>query len=118
MGHRAFNVPIEEAWSVLNESQKGLSGVEAHAKLSITHYKGKTEVCAVTNIPITGVPAAAKGVVVFKLMRSVADARHRGKVAIVGRNPQAIWFNDYEDRIICDEAGLFPRTDVAPEGFY
>ena len=118
VGHRAFNVPIEEAWRVLNDSQKGLSGVEAHAKLSITHYKGKTEVSAVTNVPIPGVPAAANGVVVFKLMRGVADAAHRGKVAIVGRNPQAIWFNDYEDRVICDEAGLFPKTGVTPEGFY
>ena len=41
--------------SILNESQKGLSGVETHARLSITHYKGKTEVAAVTNEPIPGV---------------------------------------------------------------
>ena len=118
VGHRAFNVPIEEAWHVLNESQKGLSGVEAHAKLSITHYKGKTEVCAVTKNSIPGVPAAADGVVIFKLMRSVADAPHRGKVAVVGRNPQAIWFDDYEDRVIIDEAGLFPKTKAASKGFY
>ena len=26
IGHKAFNVPIEEAWRILNESQKGLSG--------------------------------------------------------------------------------------------
>ena len=31
--------------------------------------------------------------------------RHRGKVCIVGRNPDAIWFNDYEDRVLFDEAG-------------
>lgn len=118
VGHRAFNIPIEEAWRVLNDSQKGLSGVEAHAKLSITHYKGKTEVSAVTGAPIPGVPAAKDGVVIFKLMRGVAAAEHRGKVAIVGRNPHAIWFNDYEDRVIFDEAGLFPKSDVTPEGFY
>ncbi len=118
VGHRAFNIPIEEAWRVLNESQKGLSGVEAHAKLSITHYKGKTEVSAVTHKPIPGVPAARNGVVVFKLMRGVAAAELRGKVAIVGRNPDAIWFNDYEDRVVVDEAGLFPDSGAAPEGFY
>ena len=56
VGHRAFNIPIEEAWQILNESQKGLSGIEAHAKLSITHYKGKTEVCAVTNEPMDCCP--------------------------------------------------------------
>jgi len=40
VAYRAFNVPIETAWETLNESQKGLSGVEAHARLSITHYRG------------------------------------------------------------------------------
>lgn len=107
VGHKAFNVPIEEAWQVLNESQKGLSGVEAHARLSITHYKGKTEVAAVTNDPMTGVPGGENGVVILKLLRSAADAPERAKVTIVGRNPEAIWFSGYDDRVIYDEAGLF-----------
>ena len=34
IAHKAFNVPIETAWHILNESQKGLSGVETHARLS------------------------------------------------------------------------------------
>ena len=114
VGHRAFNIPIEESWRILNESQKGLSGLESHAKLSITHYLGKTEVCAVSDQPLAGIPKTENGFVVFKLMRSVEDAKLRGKVSIVGRNPDAIWFNDYEDRIIHDEAGLFnsPSTQI------
>jgi len=80
IGHRAFNVPIEEAWRVLNESQKGLSGVETHARLSITHYKGKTEVAAVTTQPLPGVPGTENGFVVLKLLRNAADAPDRGKV--------------------------------------
>lgn len=107
IAHKAFNVPIEEAWRILNESQKGLSGVEAHARLSITHYKGKTEVCAVTEGPIPGLEGAEDGVVVFKLLRSAADAEDRGKVCIVRRNPEAIWFDGYDDCVIVDEAGLF-----------
>lgn len=112
VAYRAFNVPIETAWNILNESQKGLSGVETHARLSITHYKGKTEVAAVTNESIPGVPGTEKGVVIFKILRNAADARDRGKVCIVGRNPDAIWFDDYEDRVIFDEAGLFDYTRV------
>jgi L-lysine 2,3-aminomutase len=112
VAYRAFNVPIETAWNILNESQKGLSGVEAHARLSITHYKGKTEVAAVTNEPILGVPASEHGVVIFKILRNAADAPDRAKVCIVGRNPDAIWFDDYEDRVIYDEAGLFDYTRV------
>lgn len=107
VGHKAFNVPIEEAWHILNESQKGLSGVEAHARLSITHYKGKTEVVAVTNKPMYGVPGGENGVVILKLLRSAEDAPDRCKVTIVGRNPEAIWFSGYDDRVIYDEAELY-----------
>jgi lysine 2,3-aminomutase len=112
VGHKAFNIPIEDAWNILNESQKGLSGVEAHARLSITHYKGKTEVVAVTNDPMPGVAGSENGVVIMKLLRGAADAPLRGKVAIMGRNPEAIWFSGYDDRVIYDEAGLFtPAVD-------
>ena len=110
IGHKAFNVPIEEAWHVLNESQKGLSGVETHARLSITHYKGKTEVVAVTNDPLPGVLGAENGFVIMKLHRSAADAPEKGLVTILGRNPEAIWFSGYNDRVIYDEAGLFTNA--------
>jgi len=112
VAYQAFNVPIETAWNVLNESQKGLSGVETHARLSITHYKGKTEVAAVTNEPIPGVPGSENGVLIFKNLRNALDAPDRGKVCIVGRNPEAIWFDDYEDRVIYDEVGLYDYTRV------
>ncbi|MDH3592218.1 MAG: hypothetical protein OER88_10090, partial [Planctomycetota bacterium] len=107
VAYRAFNIPIEEAWKILNESQKGLSGVETHARLSITHYKGKTEVAAVTNEPIPGVPGSENGVLIFKNLRNALSAPDRGKVCIVGRNPEAIWFDDYEDRVLFDEVGLY-----------
>jgi lysine 2,3-aminomutase len=111
VGHKNFNVPIEEAWYCLNESQKGLSGVETHARLSITHYKGKTEVNAVTNYPIPGVPGTENGFVIFKLLRGAASAPDRGKVCIVGRNPEAIWFSGYADRVVYDELGLYHDPD-------
>lgn len=116
VAYKAFNVPIETAWTLLNESQRGLSGVENHARLSITHYKGKTEVAAVTSDPIPGVPGTENGVLIFKLLRNALDAPDRGKVCIVGRNPEAIWFDDYADRVIYDEAGLYDyaRVEKAP----
>ena len=45
---------------------------------------------------------------------STIHPKYRGKIAIVGRNPEAIWFNDYEDRIIFDEAGLFTSGTGKP----
>jgi len=115
IAYKAFNIPIEESWRILNESQKGLSGVENHAKLSITHYKGKTEVVAVTSEPIPGLAGSENGVVILKLLRNPADASERGKVCIVGRNPEAAWFDDYEDRVLFDEAGLFDYSRVVKE---
>ena len=115
VAYRAFNVPIETAWQILNESQRGLSGVETHARLSITHYKGKTEVAAVTNEPIPGLAGAENGVLIFKILRNALDAPDRGKVCIVGRNPEAIWFDDYEDRVLFDEAGLYEYSRVKKE---
>ena len=112
VAYKAFNVPIETAWRLLNESQRGLSGVETHARLSITHYKGKTEVAAVTSEPMPGVPGAENGVLIFKILRNAADAPDRGKVCIVGRNPDAIWFDEYEDRVLFDEAGLYDYARV------
>jgi L-lysine 2,3-aminomutase len=112
VAYQSFNIPIETAWNLLNESQKGLSGVETHARLSITHYKGKTEVAAVTNEPIPGLPGSENGVLIFKNLRNALDAPDRGKVCIVGRNPEAIWFDDYEDRVLFDEVGLYDYVRV------
>ncbi len=112
VAYKAFNVPIETAWHILNTSQKGLSGVETHARLSITHYKGKTEVAAVTNEPIPGLAGSENGVLIFKILRNAAGAPDRGKVCIVGRNPEAVWFDDYEDRVLFDEAGLYDYRRV------
>ena len=116
VAYKAFNIPMEKAWDILNRSQRGLSGIEAHARLSITHYKGKTEVSAVTDEPIPGLPGSENGVVIFKLLRSAGSAPDRGKVCIVGRNPDALWFDDYEDRVLFDEAGLFDYTRVKKSG--
>ncbi len=112
VAYRAFNIPIETAWHILNESQKGLSGVENHARLSITHYKGKTEVAAVAHQPIPGVPGTENGFLIFKNLRNALDAPDRGKVCIVGSNPEAIWFDDYEDRVVFDELGLYDYVRV------
>ncbi len=85
-------------------------------RVSITHYKGKTEVVAVTNEPIKGVPHSNGGVVIFKLLRGAKDAPDKGRVAIAGRNPDAIWFSGYTDRVIFDELGLFDEYIALEKG--
>ena len=41
-----------------------------------------------------------------------ASAPDRGKVCIVGRNPEAIWFSGYADRVIYDEVGLYHDAEA------
>ena len=60
-----------------------------------------------TNEPL---PGAEHGFVIMKLHRSAADAPEKGLVTILGRNPEAIWFSGYNDRVIYDEAGLFTNA--------
>lgn len=107
IGHKAFNVPIERAWNILNESQKGLSGVETHGRLALSHFKGKIEVVAVIEDSMEAFPGTGEGVVIFKLIRSPGDAADRSKITIAARNPEAIWLDGYEDRVLYDGVGLF-----------
>ena len=90
VAYKAFNVPIEDAWQHASTNRrKGCPASRTHARLSITHYKGKTEVAAVTNEPIPGLAGGENGVLIFKILRNALDAPDRGKVCIVGRNPEA-----------------------------
>ncbi len=110
IGHKAFNVPIEEAWQIVNESQKGLSGVESHARLVMAHYRGKVEVVAVTDDAVPGFQGAEEGLVIFKLHRAIADASERSSITMAARNREAIWIDGYQDRVLMDEAGLFQEN--------
>ncbi len=53
---------------------------------------------------------------IFKNLRNALDAPDRGKVCIVGRNPEAIWFDDYEDRVLFDEVGMYDYSRVKKLG--
>jgi lysine 2,3-aminomutase len=104
--------PDREAWQILNESQKGLSGVE-NARPPLDHaLQGQDRGRAVTNEPIPGSPGHRERRRDLQAPAQRADAPDRGKVCIVGRNPDAIWFDDYEDRVLFDEAGLFDYARV------
>jgi len=73
-------------------------------------------VAAVTNEGIPGLAGSENGVLIFKILRNAGSAPDRGKVCIVGRNPEALWFDDYEDRVLFDEAGLYDYARVSAAG--
>lgn len=106
-GHTAFAVPVETAWHLHNESQKGLSDT-ARSRFAMSTEWGKLEVVSVIDGPtdqadgVLGSRGAGDGLVVMKVHRSPASASSQGDLIIARRNPQALWLSDYEDRMIYD----------------
>ena len=107
-GHTAFAVPVEHAWHLHNEAQKGLSDT-ARSRFTMSTEWGKLEVVSVIEGPLQDEhcsPAVAsvfgEGLVVMKVHRSPSSASTQGDLVIARSNPQALWLSDYEDRIVYD----------------
>ncbi len=113
-GHRAFAVPVEEAWRIHTQSQIGLSGIEK-SRFSMSTESGKMEVVSVIDAPnfanfaIDLPPIWQKavdellgdGLVIFKMHRTPYVGM-QSDLVIARRNPEALWITGYEDRIIYD----------------
>jgi L-lysine 2,3-aminomutase len=106
-GHAAFAVPVETAWALHNEAQKGVSDT-ARSRFTMSTEAGKLEVVSVIDGPTVDAwtPAVGRifggGVIVMKVHRSPNSAGTQGDLIIARRNPAALWLSDYEDRIIYD----------------
>lgn len=112
-GHKAFALPVETAWRLHNESQKGLSD-GSRSRFVMSVEAGKTEVISVIDAYPDGRKASfdqstsvgrlfEEGLVIMKLHRSPAGAAaSQGDLIIARRNPDALWLSDYEDRIVYD----------------
>ncbi|NBV42035.1 hypothetical protein EBR96_04620 [bacterium] len=94
-GHRLFAVPVETAWRIYTESQRGLSGVEKQARYTMSTEYGKMEVIGVTN-----------GTIIFKILRAPSGGDILGNIIVAKSNPEALWITGYMDRIISDDTGL------------
>jgi L-lysine 2,3-aminomutase len=112
VGRKASEEPFGEAWRTLEESQKGLFGLQRHAHVSITHYRGKTEVVAVTSRPIREVPWSGTGAVIFKMLSRAKRVPDQGKAVIAGCNSRGIWAG--ADSVIDGELGP-AHKDIALE---
>nr|WP_297353749.1 hypothetical protein [uncultured Caldimonas sp.] len=117
-GHTAFAVPVEQAWRLHNEAQKGLSDT-ARSRFAMSTEWGKLEVVSVIDGPADDASCTADvagvfgdGLVVMKVHRSPFSADSQGDLVIARRNPQALWLSDYEDRVVYDGRQL--REDRYP----
>ena len=115
-GHKAFSVPVEEAWKIHNDAMKGLSDT-ARSRFSLSTAWGKMEVISVIDpimdrtLDFDTLPAAlqvsikellGEGLIIFRAHRSPHEATSQGDLIIAKRNPEALWISGYEDRILYD----------------
>ncbi len=109
-GHKAFAVPVEEAWRIHTESQKGVSDT-ARSRFAMSSEWGKLEIISVMDgipyeysamLPENLKKPLREGFVIFKIHRSPYSAETQSDIVIARRNPNALWISGYEDRIVYD----------------
>lgn len=114
--HKAFSLPVEQAWALHTNAMKGLSDT-VRSRFSMSTEWGKMEVISViegidADMPLmAGLPHEIRrlltallgdGLAVFRIHRSPHEAASQGDLIIARRNPEALWISGYEDRILYD----------------
>ncbi len=85
IGNKPYAVPVEEAFNIYQTARSLCSGLGKRAKLVMSHASGKIETLALTDDKV-----------IFRYHRA-ADPDESGRVYICTRNPNAYWFDDYQE---------------------
>ncbi|NIQ03997.1 MAG: KamA family radical SAM protein, partial [Nitrospinaceae bacterium] len=85
LGNETYSVPVEKAYRIFEEARSKGSGLAKRARLVMSHESGKIEVVGLD-----------RDQVYFKYTRA-ANPKNSSKFLAFNRNPQAQWFDDYEE---------------------
>ena len=85
LGNEPFAVPVEKGYKIFEKARSKCSGLAKRSRLVMSHETGKVEVVGMSD-----------GQVFFKYNRSV-DIENNGKFLAFDLNPDAYWFDDYEE---------------------
>ena len=102
LGNRAYTVPIEEGYEILEQAKALVSGLAKRAHFVMSHSSGKIEIVGKT-----------EGLVYFKYHRAARD-EDSGYFMAFKCNPNAYWLDDY-DEIIQDYPISLPYRSYGPE---
>jgi len=102
LGNKAYTIPIEEGYEIIEQAKSLVSGLAKRARFVMSHSSGKIEVIGLT-----------KDCVYFKYLRAADDA-DSGRFLVFKRNPQACWFDDY-DEVIKEYPIHLPYRSYGPE---
>ncbi|WP_045221354.1 KamA family radical SAM protein [Desulfonatronum thioautotrophicum] len=85
VGNLPFAVPIEQAHNIFLGAKSICSGLAKRARLTMSHATGKIEVLASTSDQM-----------IFRYHRA-ASPEQSAEVVICKKNPEAYWFDDYQE---------------------
>jgi len=85
IGNKAYAVPIEEGYKIFEQARMNCSGLAKRARFVISHSSGKIEIVGKDSEHIY-----------FKYHRS-AQPEDSAKFMVFKSNPQAYWFDDYQE---------------------
>ena len=102
LGNRAYTVPIEEGYEIVEQAKSRVSGLAKRARFTMSHSSGKIEIVGKT-----------KDYVYFKYHRAFRD-EDSGRFMVFKSNPNACWFDDY-DELVEDYPINVPQILHSPE---
>ena len=99
LGNEAYSVPVEKGYEIFEKSRIRCSGLAKRARLVMSHESGKIEVVGMTDDQIF-----------FKYARA-ANSEDNARFLAFYRNPNANWFDDYEEA--SEEFSLFSSKETS-----
>ncbi len=102
LGNKPYSIPIEEAYEITEQAKSLVSGLAKRARFVMSHATGKIEITGKT-----------EKLVYFKYHRAANDL-DSGRFLVFKSNPNAYWFDDY-DEIIREYPVDLPYRSYGPE---
>ena len=102
LGNKMFSVPIEEGFEIFEKARMQCSGLAKRARFVMSHATGKIEMVGKTDDHVY-----------FRYHRA-ANPEEKARFMVFESNPEAHWFDDYEE-IIHDYAIENPYRCFGPE---
>jgi KamA family protein len=87
LGNKTYAIPIEEAFEIFEQARMKCSGLAKRSRLVMSHSTGKIEIVGKTEDNI------------YLRYHRAANPQEKARFMIFKRNPNAYWYDDYDEII-------------------
>jgi lysine 2,3-aminomutase len=87
LNNSTYTVPIEEGYEIFEQAMSKVSGLAKRTRFVMSHSSGKMEILGMT-----------EEAVFFRYHRAACD-EDSGRLMVFRRNPDACWFDDYDEAV-------------------